>query len=186
MHEEERLAAQKAWEEEERQNAQNHQSNTRAQSNNSRENIPEITDDLFMSPAMGPVTSEFGIRTLNGRTRFHYGVDIGKRGVNVPIVAVADGVVIRADYSTSYGNVVFITHNLEGEIYTTVYAHLESLSVKSGEIVTKGQELGPMGNTGFSFGAHLHFELHVGEWNIKKSNAVNPREYIDFDYPNES
>lgn len=145
------------------------------------ENMPVITEDLFMVPALGPVTSESGRRILNGEADVHIGIDIGKRGANVPVVAAADGVVIRSYYSSSYGNVVFITHNLDGDIYTTVYAHLESRSVESGDIVDKGQIIGLMGNTGFSFGAHLHFELHEGEWNIGKSNAVDPRLYIDFD-----
>lgn len=145
------------------------------------ENLPVITEDLFMVPALGPVTSESGRRTLNGEADVHVGIDIGKRGANVPVVAAADGVIIRSYYSSSYGNVVFVTHNLDGDIYTTVYAHLESRTVESGETVDKGQLLGLMGNTGFSFGAHLHFELHEGEWNMGKSNAVDPRIYIDFD-----
>ncbi len=153
---------------------------TEARNETVQENNVVITNDLFILPATGPVTSEFGMRTLNGRTRLHAGIDIGKSGSSVPIVAVAEGVVIRAEYSASYGNVVFITHNLNGRVYTTVYAHMENLSVKSGEIVTQGQTLGQMGNTGYSFGAHLHFEIHEGEWNVEKSNAVNPRSLIDF------
>jgi murein DD-endopeptidase MepM/ murein hydrolase activator NlpD len=129
-----------------------------------------------MRPANGPVTSEFGARW----GKFHYGIDIGKRGSSVPVVAAADGYVFRSYYSDSYGNVVFITHVIDGQVYTTVYAHLESRLVGEGQTVSKGQMIGYMGNTGRSFGAHLHFEIHRGPWTPSKSNAVNPRNYINF------
>lgn len=175
--EEQRQAALKVKEQEESQAAKTQES---IMNNDSAESTASISTDLFIRPASGPVTSEFGKRMLNGAPDNHPGIDIGKRGSNVPIIAAADGVVIRSDYSTSYGNVVYISHNLDGKIYTTVYAHMESLSVQSGQTVKQGQQLGTMGNTGISFGAHLHFEIHEGEWNAQKSNAVNPRTYINF------
>ncbi|MFD1736743.1 murein hydrolase activator EnvC family protein [Bacillus salitolerans] len=130
----------------------------------------------FIRPSAGPVTSNYGQRW----GRLHAGVDIGKRGSNVPVVAAADGTVIRSYYSSSYGNVVFIAHSVKGQIYTTVYAHLENREVSDGQSVQQGQRLGYMGNTGHSFGAHLHFELHKGGWNESKSNSVDPRKYINF------
>jgi peptidoglycan hydrolase CwlO-like protein len=139
-------------------------------------NVPPVTSGAFMRPANGPVTSEFGARW----GKFHYGIDIGKRGSSVPVVAAADGYVFRSYYSDSYGNVVFITHVIDGQVYTTVYAHLESRLVGEGQTVSKGQMIGYMGNTGRSFGAHLHFEIHRGPWTPSKSNAVNPRNYINF------
>ncbi|MEM5673435.1 M23 family metallopeptidase [Bacillus cereus] len=81
-------------------------------------------------------------------------------------------------YSTSYGNVVFISHNINGQTYTTVYAHLKSRSVSAGQKVKQGQQLGIMGNTGQSEGQHLHFEIHKGEWNAQKRNAMDPKIYI--------
>jgi len=108
----------------------------------------------------------------------HWGVDLVKKG-NVPIVSAADGVVIRAYQSSSYGNVVYITHNIDGKTFTSVYAHMKSFQVSSGQTVSKGQQIGVMGNTGQSFGQHLHFELHAGQWNQSKSNAVNPAKYIN-------
>ncbi|MGL4820246.1 MAG: M23 family metallopeptidase, partial [Bacilli bacterium] len=137
---------------------------------------PPPSSGLFQRPAVGPVTSEFGARW--GTT--HYGIDIGKRGPDVPIVAAADGVVIRSYYSSSYGNAVFINHYIDGRTYTTVYAHMESRAVSEGQTVSRGQFIGYMGNTGQSYGAHLHFEIHEGQWNGSKSNAVNPRKYINF------
>jgi len=138
--------------------------------------LPPVTSGSFMRPANGPVTSEFGPRG----GAYHYGIDIGKRGANVPIVAVADGYVFRSYYSSSYGNVVFVSHVIDGQVFTSVYAHLESRLVGEGQVVSKGQMLGYMGNTGRSTGPHLHFELHKGPWTPSKSNAVNPRNYINF------
>jgi len=144
--------------------------------NSSGSNLPPVTSGAFMRPANGPVTSEFGPRW----GEYHYGIDIGKRGANVPVVAVADGYVFRSYYSSSYGNVVFVSHVIDGQVFTSVYAHLESRLVGEGQVVSKGQMLGYMGNTGRSTGPHLHFELHKGPWTPSKSNAVNPRNYINF------
>jgi murein DD-endopeptidase MepM/ murein hydrolase activator NlpD len=127
----------------------------------------------FIKPAAGSFTSGFNDPT---RDR-HKGLDIAAPGT-VPIFAAADGVVIRSDFSSSYGNVVYLSHRMNGQTYTTVYAHMSSRSVSVGQKVTQGQQLGFMGNTGDSHGQHLHFELHIGEWNIEKSNAVDPADYI--------
>jgi peptidoglycan hydrolase CwlO-like protein len=134
---------------------------------------PPVSDGSFTKPAQGTFTSGFGHRW----GRFHYGIDIANRS-DVPIVAAADGVVIQSYYSSSYGNVIFIAHSINGQIYTTVYAHLESRHVGEGAMVSKGQQIGIMGNTGDSQGQHLHFEIHRGPWNDAKSNAVNPLNYI--------
>jgi peptidoglycan hydrolase CwlO-like protein len=130
---------------------------------------PSISGGNFTKPAAGVVTSGLGQRWGT----FHAGVDIAKSGT-VPIVAAANGVVIRSYYSSSYGNVVFISHSIEGQVYTTVYAHMSSRSIGTGATVSKGQQIGIMGNTGDSQGQHLHFELHRGPWNAAKSNAINP------------
>ncbi|MBE2912629.1 PcsB-like coiled-coil domain-containing protein [Anoxybacillus flavithermus] len=149
---------------------------SRGSSSESGGSLPPVSDGAFMRPANGPITSTFGPRW----GEFHYGVDIGKRGASVPVVAAADGYVYRSYYSPSYGNVIFIMHYIDGQVYTTVYAHLESRLVGEGQNVSKGQMIGYMGNTGRSFGAHLHFELHRGPWNASKSNAVNPMQYVPF------
>ncbi|MBM7690942.1 peptidoglycan hydrolase CwlO-like protein [Peribacillus deserti] len=135
-----------------------------------------VSSSNFVKPSAGMLTSPFGYRT-NPSPGFHYGVDIAQGG-SVPVVSAADGVVTRAYYSDSYGNVVLVSHSINGQVFTTVYAHLNSMSVSSGQVVAQGQQVGYMGNTGQSFGQHLHFELHKGEWNAAKSNAVNPASYI--------
>ncbi|MEH6890996.1 SH3 domain-containing protein [Bacillus sp. JJ864] len=128
---------------------------------------------VFKYPAQGKISSEFDVRW----GEMHYGVDIAATG-NVPIQAAASGTVVKSYYSTSYGNVVFVAHRINGNLYTTVYAHMKSRAVKAGDTVQTGQLLGYMGNTGHSFGQHLHFELHNGEWNFEKTNAVNPLPFL--------
>lgn len=145
---------------------------------NSPVHIP-ASEGVWTAPTNGVFTTEFGYDVLNGQPRYHYGIDIAApRGTS--IVAVADGYVTNASYSSSYGNWVIITHSVNGQTYTSVYAHMDNLSVSQGQYVEKGEYLGGMGNTGYSFGNHLHFELHEGNWNNAKSNAVNPRKYISF------
>ncbi|SFA52759.1 Transglycosylase SLT domain-containing protein [Parageobacillus thermantarcticus] len=139
--------------------------------------VPQATKGAFMRPATGEITSGFGPRW----GKMHYGVDIGLGGrSNVPIVAVADGVVKRSYYSSSYGNVVFIQHNINGVTYETVYAHMKNRAVSEGQRVKKGQFLGYMGATGHVTGPHLHFEIHQPSWNTTKSNAVNPVTIMPF------
>jgi peptidoglycan hydrolase CwlO-like protein len=124
---------------------------------------------MFLYPTEGTLTSTMGQRW----GKEHAGIDIAKPGT-VPIVAAESGTVLRSYYSSSYGNVVFISHYIDGQLYTTVYAHMNSRSVQNGETVSRGQLVGYQGNTGNSFGQHLHFELHKGPWNAGKTNAINP------------
>lgn len=133
-----------------------------------------LTDSkTFIKPAAGAFTSGFGMRGSEN----HKGIDIASSGA-IPIIAAAAGTVTRSDYSSSYGNVIFISHQKDGKTYTTVYAHLRSRSVEQGQVVQQGQPIGIMGNTGASRGQHLHFEIHEGSWNINKSNAVDPMLFL--------
>ena len=134
---------------------------------------PAVSNGFWTSPAVGTFTSGLGIRWGS----YHAGIDIANR-VSVPIVAAADGVVIRSYSSPSYGEAIFIAHYMNGQVYTTVYAHMNTRLAGSGAVVKKGDTIGYMGNTGDSTGQHLHFELHAGEWNSSKSNAVDPYQYI--------
>lgn len=137
---------------------------------------PPVSNGAFTNPAVGRFSSGFGPRWGS----YHYGIDIANSAANVPVVSAADGVVFLSYYSPSYGNVIFIRHNIDGQIFTTVYAHLDSRHVGAGTIVSKGQFIGYMGNTGHSYGKHLHFEVHRGDWNASKSNAVNPLNYVNY------
>lgn len=132
------------------------------------------------------VTSKYGYRRhpITGKAQsMHRGLDIAEGGTR-PIYAT--GVVSRSYVSDSYGEVVFIRHDLNGEAWETVYAHMRSGSrnVKVGDRVNQGQTIGTMGSTGQSTGQHLHFELHKGFWNINKTNGVDPQKFLEKDlYP---
>ncbi|MCA0984800.1 peptidoglycan DD-metalloendopeptidase family protein [Halobacillus yeomjeoni] len=146
-------------------------------SNTSSEPDPEpapSSNAMFSWPSAGYASSHYGQRW----GRLHSGIDLAKAGT-VPIRAAADGTVIRSYYSSSYGNVVFLSHRINGQTYTTVYAHMRSTpAVSAGQSVSRGQFLGNMGNTGNSTGQHLHFEIHIGSWNPSRSNSVDPRRFL--------
>lgn len=148
-------------------------SSSSSQSSSNVSQAPAVSSGTFTRPSAGYVSSTMGERW----NKQHAGIDIAASGT-VPVVAAADGVVSRSYFSSTYGNVVFVTHSIGGQQWTTVYAHLSSRQVGEGAVVAKGQQVGIMGNTGHSFGQHLHFELHKGPWNYSKSNAVNPLNYI--------
>lgn len=109
----------------------------------------------------------------------HHGIDIAEGGIQ-SIYAVANGVVTKSYTSSTYGECIMILHNVDGQEFESVYAHMKapSRTVGVGNKVLQGQILGLMGNTGDSHGQHLHFELHRGRWNINKTNAVDPLKYI--------
>jgi len=113
-------------------------------------------------------------RISRGFYRGHYGIDIYPTGGAPNVVAAAPGVVIKTGYAgpRDYGNFVQIDH---GNGYTTLYAHLASIAVRSGTHVAQGQALGVIGDTGLAYGVHVHFELRRGEaW----SGVINPAPYM--------
>jgi murein DD-endopeptidase MepM/ murein hydrolase activator NlpD len=124
----------------------------------------------------GPVASGFGWpaddHTLSGNAYGpgHLGIDISApEGANV--YAAGTGVVTMAagGWNYGYGNVVQIDH---GNGYVTVYAHLSTIFVSQCQTVGQGTVIGLAGNTGNSFGAHLHFEIRVGGSNINPYDIV--------------
>lgn len=131
----------------------------------------------FIRPAAGRHTSGFGGRDIGAGAETHLGYDIAN-SPGTPIHAAASGYVSYAGSMGGYGNVIIITHVINGQSYATTYAHLNSINVSVGQAVSQGQKIGGMGNTGRSTGPHLHFEIHIGSWNGARSNAVNPAAYI--------
>jgi murein DD-endopeptidase MepM/ murein hydrolase activator NlpD len=117
-------------------------------------------------PFEGEVTSDFGPR--NGR--FHYGVDI-KLNTGDTVVAAFEGTVRIAQISSTYGNVVVLRHSNGLE---TFYAHLDKMLVEVGDHLNAGDVLGLGGNTGRSFGSHLHFEVRF------MGAPINPNDIISF------
>ncbi len=103
----------------------------------------------FAWPVSGYITQQF----WNG----HRALDVGARA-GAPIVAADSGYVIKASHGWNggYGRMVMIDH---GNGFVTLYAHMNTIFVRQGENVAKGERLGTVGNTGRSTGPHLHFEI---------------------------
>ena len=120
----------------------------------------------LIRPVSGTVTSRFGARW--GRS--HKGLDIGAPK-GTPIKAAASGTVTVAQYGYSggYGNYVIISH---GNGIQTLYGHCNSLNVSVGQSVPQGQVIAYVGNTGNSYGNHLHLEIRVN------GVAQNPQNYL--------
>ena len=128
----------------------------------------------FVWPAGGGAThvsSYYGRRSLNG---WHGGIDIVKPGghsTGCPVYAADSGTVKLARVYSSYGYCVIIDH---GGGLQTLYAHMKpgSLRVSAGQHVSRGQQIGQIGSSGFVTGPHLHFEVRVN------GSKVNPAPYL--------
>lgn len=124
----------------------------------------------FVWPAIGPITTAFGVKGSDWVEGYHTGLDIGAPEGS-PIVAAADGVVEWAAPDTlhGYGNYVLIDN---GKGYETLYAHMSRIAVQPGATVHQGDVIGYVGQTGFAIGPHLHFEIrYLGQW-------VDPEPYL--------
>jgi murein DD-endopeptidase MepM/ murein hydrolase activator NlpD len=134
-----------------------------------------LKDILLTTPSMIPthgyISSGFGIRRdpFTNRLKKHFGLDIAA-AIGSPVFASANGVVMLAAHNINAGNIIELSH---AEGFATSYSHLRTIFVKKGQIVTRGQEIGIVGNTGLRcLGAHLHFEV--------KKNGVkqDPKPYL--------
>ncbi|WP_238596744.1 M23 family metallopeptidase [Psychromonas sp. psych-6C06] len=138
-------------------------------------NNRHLLDELYISgrPVKGKgswLSSLYGTRKdpFTGKLSRHRGVDIaGPAGM--PLIATAAGVVVESGRRGGYGLMVEIQH---GNGLTTRYAHAIELTVKVGEIVSKGQQVAVMGSTGRSTGPHIHYEV------LKSGRQVDPDYYI--------
>ncbi len=126
-------------------------------------------------PSSSPVnvgynSSSFGWRVdpFTGHMAMHEGLDFMAE-IGTPIHAAADGIVVEAENTPDYGNIVKVDH---GSGLETRYAHAKRLLVKVGDRVKKGQLIAEVGNTGRSTGAHLHFEVRLN------GVALDPRRYL--------
>ncbi len=130
----------------------------------------------FLMPAEGRLSQGFGPASGQFGYTFHNGIDIAAK-TGTPIYAAESGKVTKVGSSGPYGNHVQIEHNVDGQKWTTVYAHLHKVDTKKGETVRQGESIGQLGNTGNSSGPHLHFEIHKGDYNFSATsagNAINP------------
>ncbi len=111
------------------------------------------------------MSSGFGPRSCSGCSSDHQGVDLNAPAGS-PIWSMADGVVVavNAPGYSAFGVHARIQHLIDGEVVTTLYAHMQtgSMPLTVGQTVTAGQYVGAMGCTGSCTGTHLHFEIHPG------------------------
>lgn len=115
--------------------------------------LAEAPDFWVLPMADYSYTSAFGERW----GRAHNGVDLAAPQ-GTPVSAMKGGTVILARVNGGYGNAVIIDH---GGGVTTLYAHNSALLVSEGQEVAAGERIALVGNTGFSFGAHVHLEVHI-------------------------
>ncbi len=138
------------------------------------ENILDKKDLLLATPSIWPVrgfiSSGFGwrINPITGGKEFHEGLDIATQSGN-PIRAPSNGIVSYAGWESGFGNTVVIDH---GYGITTLYGHMSKIEVKTGEIVKRGQTIGLVGDTGFSTGPHVHYQVMIN------GIPVNPMRYL--------
>lgn len=133
-----------------------------------RQNLLASTPSI--KPAEGVITSKFGYRKspFSTRREFHKGLDIANRR-GTPIRAAANGMVTFVGRKGSFGNMVIINH---GHGMVTRYAHMNTIKIRRGISVSKGDIIGTIGNTGLSTGPHLHYEVRLN------GLPVDPSKYI--------
>lgn len=110
-------------------------------------------------PGYTRITSKYGMRyhPILHYTKLHTGMDIGApMGAN--FIAANDGIVTKASFNTAYGNMVIIDH---GGGISTLYAHGSEILVTVGQVVKRGEPILKVGSTGYSTGAHAHFEVRI-------------------------
>jgi murein DD-endopeptidase MepM/ murein hydrolase activator NlpD len=136
-----------------------------------KEDLALALGELFIYPLKGSrLSSPFGWRNdpFTGERRHHAAIDLSAPQGTV-VWAAMDGKVSALGYDRTYGNYIILSH---AGGYQTMYAHLYSTSVKKGDTVSKGKQIGTVGSTGYSTGPHLHFAV------FKNSRAVNPLDYL--------
>lgn len=147
--------------------------------------LPKTNGVNFRWPTDGAVkqniSSKYGYRWNN--TDYHFGIDItGKKGQN--IYAAESGKVVKTGYiSGGYGNYIVIKHN---NGYYTLYAHCNSIKVKKGATVSRGQVIATIGTTGYSTGPHVHFEVRKTDKLGYSSIKVNGKTVGNKDFANKN
>ena len=130
-----------------------------------------VLGQLFVRPARGRMTSGYGHRNepFTGLRKFHNGIDIAnQRGTSV--VAAMSGTVVKAGYNGNYGRYLILRH---ADGFQTLYAHLDQALVTVGDRIRQGQQVGEMGNTGYSSADHLHFSIFLN------GAHVDPSEHLE-------
>lgn len=146
-----------------------------------RESFDRIHDQLLekkdllahtpsIAPTKGYISRGFGVKTdpFTGLRQPHWGIDLAA-DIGTPVYATAQGRIFFTGWHYGLGKLVIIDH---GYGYRTHYGHLNKIKVQKGQKVKRGDVIGVVGNTGYSTGPHLHYEVHL------QSKPVNPRNYI--------
>ena len=121
---------------------------------------------VFFAPVVGTISDGYNLE------KKHFAVDVAVE-MGTPIKAVADGIVIFAEWTAETGNVIIVRHSSG---FISIYKHNGALHKHQGDLVKSGEVIASAGNSGeYSTGPHLHFEL----WN--EGYPVNPTNYIDFE-----
>lgn len=128
----------------------------------------DFTNDSWSWPTITPyvITSRFAWRW----GKMHNGIDISGCGYGSPILSVGNGIVTETGYHSSMGNYVYVSHG--NNVYTQ-YMHMASIGVSVGQTVSRGQQVGTMGSSGFSTGTHLHLGVSYG-YPYRGGQFVNP------------
>lgn len=127
----------------------------------------------FIRPMEGRISSGYGqVRIINqGAPSHHNGLDIPAE-TGTPVRAMNDGIVRLAARLLAHGNIIIIDHGMD---LSSSYLHLDSITVQEGQKVTRGEVIGAVGDTGFSTGPHLHWEVNLG------LQPLNPLQLIQGD-----
>lgn len=132
------------------------------------------SEDVWINPVEnGTITAPCGSRTnpITGKIENHKGIDIGVP-MNTEVKAVKSGEITRSGSSPSYGNYVGY-RTYDG--YEILYAHLNKVDTKIGDVVSQGDVIAHSGSTGQSTGPHLHYEIKYND------EIINPDSYLSLD-----
>jgi murein DD-endopeptidase MepM/ murein hydrolase activator NlpD len=157
---------------------------------NTKQQIASPQKSLLSNPVPeGQVGSSFGFREdplkKTAANKMHWGLDI-KAPKGTRVLSAGEGKATVIEKHKDYGNFVVVDH---GNGLQTAYAHMDSVSIKNGESVKQGQEIGEVGNTGRSTGSHLHFEVRNGDnrgasfhsKSDKEKYYKDPKDYVSFE-----
>ncbi len=136
-----------------------------------------LTSKLTPPVKEGAITSKFGprIHPITKKEGFHTGLDIANK-LNTPIFAAFSGTVLETGQNEAYGNYIILKHS---DNLKTFYGHLNSVKVKKGMNLRKGEVIGYMGSTGYSTGPHLHFEIRINDLRVNPEISLKGTDFVE-------
>lgn len=137
-----------------------------------KELLADIPNIWPVQNGLGRITNPFGFaeNPFRAETYLHKGIDIATGTYGTPLIATANGKVVKAEHDPAgYGNHIMIRHKYG---FYTLFGHMQSLILQKGQKVVQGQVIGYIGNSGLSTGPHVHYEVHIG------TQVVDPEKYL--------